>query len=216
MFADLNKHAVRPSRSIGVLYEHRDALSALVLRMISQVSIFRNRVELEKTSISNRSSKLFTLSGVFQATEALLKPAKHDPQQAEPLAVAYWEHLTKLLPEWQWAIDNKISPMELRQNYVHVHGVLLHALGIAGGQVIGAYPNDWQTRLEPLHGVDWQRSNPVWEGRAMIGGRMSKAQSNLVLTAAYLKGLLHLPLTSEEAHLDASHREGFRKELSHV
>ncbi len=27
MFADLNKHAIRPTRSIGILYDHRDPLS---------------------------------------------------------------------------------------------------------------------------------------------------------------------------------------------
>lgn len=216
MFADLNKHAVRPSRSIGVLYEHRDAMSALVRRLISQVPIFCSRVELEKTSISNRSSKLFTLSGVYQATEALLKHAKRSQLPDESLAAAYWQRLTELLPEWQWAVDNKISPMDLRQNYVHAHGILLHALGIVGGDLISTYPNDWERRLEPLGGVDWQRSNKAWEGRAMIGGRMSKAQSNLALTVAYLKEILDLPLSSEEAHLDASYRDGFRRELTHV
>lgn len=34
MFADLNKHAVRPTRSLGVLYDHRDPLSKLARQLV--------------------------------------------------------------------------------------------------------------------------------------------------------------------------------------
>ncbi len=36
MFADLNKHAVRPTRSLGVLYDHRDPLSKRSAELISR------------------------------------------------------------------------------------------------------------------------------------------------------------------------------------
>jgi DNA sulfur modification protein DndB len=202
MFADLNKHAVRPSLSIGVLYDHRDQMASLVKKLVNTIPIFKDRTELEKTSISNRSTKLFTLSGVYQATEALLKNVKADSHDKETLAKAYWERLTDLLPEWQWAIQSKVSPMDLRQNYVHMHGVVLHALGIVGGQLLETQPHDWHKRLDRLRNVDWSRRNKQWEGRAMVGGRMSKAQNNLALTVAYLKKVLDLPLTSEEQYLD--------------
>lgn len=208
MFADLNKHAVRPSRSLGVLYEHRDEMSALVRRIIEKVPIFRNRTELEKTSISNRSSKVFTLSSVFQATEALLKPTKSGGETGQRLAVDYWILLTELLPEWQWAIDSQVSPMQLRQDYVHVHGVVLHALGIVGGETVARYSSHWREHTKKLKNVDWRRSNLQWEGRAMIGGRMSKAQNNLVLTTAFLKHVLELPLTAEEQQLERQMASG--------
>lgn len=215
MFADLNKHAVRPSRSIGVLYEHRDEMSSLVRRLIDQVAVFRGRTELEKTSISNRSSKIFTLSAIYQATEALLRHAKlaQSNQKQEQTALIFWQRLTDLLMAWQWAIDGKVSPMDLRQNYVHVHGVLLHALGIVGGQLIAAHPHEWRERLEPLSHVNWQRSNADWEGRAMVGGRMSKAQNNLALTVVYLKQILNLPCTAEETQTEAFYQTINRGEL---
>ncbi|HEU5380920.1 MAG TPA: DNA sulfur modification protein DndB [Ktedonobacteraceae bacterium] len=202
MFADLNKHAVRPSQSISVLYDHRNEKAKLAKKVAEQVSVFKNRTDLEKTSISNRSSKIFTLSGVYQATEALLKQTNLSGPKKEKLAVEFWEHIATLFPEWHWAIDGKVSPMDLRQNYVHVHGVILHALGIVGNQLLTLYPQDWQTRLQPLSQVDWRRTNPTWEGRAISGGRMSKAQNNLLLTATYLKSILHLPLTNEEEQLE--------------
>lgn len=218
MFADLNTHAVRPSRSISVLYEHRDQTKALVRRLVDRVPIFQGRTELEKTSISNRSTKIFTLSSVYQATEDLFKYAKvtKPNARAERLATEFWTHLTGLFAVWQWAMESKASPMDLRQNYVNVHGVILHALGIAGGQLIAAYPDDWKDRLAPLAEVDWRRSNVEWEGRAVAGGRMSKAQQNLTLTVVYLKLLLSLPLTDDEERMEALHSAGRIGDLAHV
>lgn len=218
MFADLNTHAVRPSRSISVLYEHRDELASLVRRLVDHVPVFRGRTELEKTSISNRSFKIFTLSGVFQATEDLFKHANIDrpDARAERLAAEFWTYLTSLFIEWQWAVDSKVSPLDLRQGYVNVHGVLLHALGIVGGQVIAVHPRDWKDYLQPLGSVDWRRGNMEWEGRAMVGGRMSKAQQNLNITVAYLRQLLGLPLSEDEKRLGALHDIGRTGELIHV
>src|SRR4029078_105220 len=67
MFADLNQHAVRPTKSLGILYDHRDPFSRFIMKLISSVPIFKDRVELEKISISNRSLKFFTLSTIYQA-----------------------------------------------------------------------------------------------------------------------------------------------------
>lgn len=71
LFADLNKHAVRPTRSIGILYDKRDPFAQLALGLLDSVPIFRGMTETEKTTISNRSTKLFTLSAVYQASQAV-------------------------------------------------------------------------------------------------------------------------------------------------
>lgn len=197
MFADLNKHAVRPSRSIGVLYDHRDEMASLARTLVEQVPIFKNRTEMEKTSISNRSTKIFTLSSVYQATEELLKHLDISMSAKEVVAIEFWQRLTELLPEWQWAIDSRVSPMELRQNYVHVHGVTLQALGIIGSWLMSAYPDTWRDHLAPLGTVDWQRSNADWEGRSIVGGRMTGVQANLDMTVSYLKEKLTLPKAAE-------------------
>ena len=64
MFADLNKHAVRPSDSISTLYDLRDSISELGHHVQEQVHVFSRLTEMEKSSISNRSIKLFTLSSI--------------------------------------------------------------------------------------------------------------------------------------------------------
>jgi len=200
MFADLNLHAVRPTRSLGVLYDHRDPLAQLARRIVEEVSYFRGLTELEKTTISNRSVKLFTLSSLFMATRELLgkgKGAEISDKEAK-LAISFWCEVGRHMPDWERAARREVIPAELRREFVHAHGIALHALAIAGAQLIALHPSDWQKRLKGLGKVDWSRRNvDLWEGRALIGGRLSKARNNILLMADVILRALRLPLTAE-------------------
>ena len=107
MFADLNKHAVRQTKSIGILYDLRGPLSQLATRLISLVPWFRGLTETQKTTISNTSTKLFTLSSIYQGTRALLNkgPKVRVSPQEKALAVEFWSEAFKHILEWQLAQD---------------------------------------------------------------------------------------------------------------
>ncbi len=205
MFADLNKHAVRPTKSLGILYDLRDPQSQLARKLITMVPVFKGLTETEKTTISNRSIKLFTLSSIYQGTRALLnkpKNARITPQE-ESLTIEFWNEVAKYIPEWQLAKERKVSAAELRRDFIHAHGIALHTLGIAGRSLLAAEPKRWKERLKALAKVEWSRSNTkLWEGRAMVGGRVSKAHNNVILTAAALKHFLNLPLSPEEQRVE--------------
>lgn len=201
LFADLNQHAVRSTKSIGILYDYRAALSSLSRELVKQVPCFTNLTELEKTTISNRSTKLFTLSGIHIATGALLGKKDGDPVDAQEHdnAVRFWCEMCKIIPEWQLAAKRQINASELHRDYVHSHSVVLHAVGLAGHDLLRKHPTDWTSRLSALQSVDWARSNTiVWEGRAMSNGRMSKSWKSLQMTAAFLKLTLGLCSATEE------------------
>jgi len=206
MFADLNKHAVRPTMSLGVLYDHRDPLARLCVRLVEKVPIFRNRTELEKTTISNRSLKMFTLSSIYQATKALLgKGSRLEPitEEEEQLAMEFWSEVTSHIVEWRLLLENKVHASELRKAYVHVHGMALLALGLAGRTLISQYPQKWKSRLRKLERINWSRSNTeLWEGRAMHAGRINASSNNVVLTTNVLKKTLGIRLTKEEKDLE--------------
>lgn len=215
LFADLNKHAVRPSRSLGILYDSRDPLSDLARYLSGNAVIFKGRTEQEKTTISNRSIKLFTLHAIYQATTALLGKRESDTieETEKELVLRFWDNLVDVIPEWQMVVKHQVNSSELRQNYIHAHAVTLHAIGIAGGVLLQAHPDDWPERLRKFEQIDWSRSNvQLWEGRAMSGGRMSKARQNLQLTANFLKTTLGLPLTSKEQKLEERFRASTSEE----
>jgi len=159
------------------------------VNLANSIEIFDGRVELEKTSISNRSKKVFTLNGISDATMRFLgiaKGKKITKQEKENIK-EFWEEVTKNIPEWQLLLQNKVTPPELRKEFVHTHTNLLNVLGIVGRFVIEEYPDNWKEKLRGLKDIDWSRKNPEWEGRLLMGGRMIKNQlaielaTNLVL-----------------------------------
>jgi len=209
MFADLNQYAIRPTKSIGILYDLRSPLAQLARALADEVTVFKKMTEMERTSISNRSLKLFTLSSIYQGTKSLLGKRRADEISPEDksLAVTYWEEISKHIPEWPLAAARKVATSELRKEYVHSHGLALHALGLVGYELIRQYPKDWKKRLTSLQKVDWSRRNAkVWEGRALVSGRVSKASTNVQLTAIHLKKRIGLALSNEDRTLEAQMR----------
>lgn len=208
MFADLNRHAIRPTKSLGVLYDHRDRLSALVRALCAEVSFFRALTEVEKTTISNRSIKLFTLSAIYSATGEFLGKGNTTQLQADDLrrSVEFWNLVGEQIPDWRRAERREVSSAELRRDYIHSHGIALQALAIAGAQAIAIDPKSWRKHLTGLRQVDWGRSNrDLWEGRAMIGGRLNKSRNNVLLVANVLLRAMQLPLTPEGERVEIFH-----------
>ncbi|MBL6991879.1 MAG: DNA sulfur modification protein DndB [Bacteriovoracaceae bacterium] len=206
MFADLNKHSVRPTRSIGILYDYRDPLSALARTLIEKVSAFRNLTEIEKTNISNRSTKLFTLSSIFQGTVCLLrKPqnSKEVSKEEESLAISFWENVSNNMKDWQLAAEKSVSTHELRRDYIHSHALAMHAIGRLGAVLLSTANKDYKKELKKLSKIDWARKNrALWEGRAMIAGKISKSHNALILTTNHLKNTFSLKLTPEEMKIE--------------
>ena len=67
----------------------------------------------------------------------------------------------------------------------------------------------WKRPLAKLRNLDWSRVNAkLWEGRAMIGGRVSKAGHNLTLTTNAIKNHLGLPLTPDEQRIEDAFLRG--------
>jgi DNA sulfur modification protein DndB len=109
-------------------------------------------------------------------------------------------------PLWVQVREGQLPASEVREGYIHSHGVALQAIGNAGNALLHSHPNDWKIRLGELKKIDWSRKNTkVWEGRAMIGGKVSKVSTNIVLTANVIKKALSLRLTEEEQKIETMH-----------
>lgn len=206
MFADLNRHAVKPSSSLGILYDHRSA-AANVARHLSLTSkVFHNLIESERSSLSGRSRKLFTLSALhFAILEMLAEKELEDFTASSKKCLEYWEAVAAQFPEWRYVREGKMTAGEVRQDFIHSHAIVLQALGRAGKFVYQASPADLAQTLNKLREIDWSRKNiETWEGRAMIGGRMSKSSQNITLTCNEIKRVLGLALTVEEQDVETA------------
>lgn len=212
MFADLNRHAIRPSRSLGLLYDHRNDLSKLAKLVALRSAAFKDVVEMERSTLSERSRKLFTLSAIYSANAALLDGQEFsDLDQAAKRCVLYWDELAQYLPEWGFVRASKMTAGEVRRDFIHSHAIVLQALGAAGNTLIRTAGHGWKERLKGLKGFNWSRSNAkLWEGRAMIGGRVSKSSHNVTLTTNVIKQRLGLELGPEEQRAENALKRGER------
>ena len=204
MFADLNRYAVRPSKSLGLLYDHRDEAAELAKTLIKRSAIFGGLVELEKTTLSRRSRRLFTLSAIYNATAELVKDLDLDgPREEAELALTFWEEVARHIREWELVRAGDATAGEVRTDYIHTHGVVLQALARAGNALIRQYPRAWRKKIGRITGIDWRRSNAeLWEGRALLAGRLRKSQNNVTLTANAIKTHLGLPLSPDEQRIE--------------
>lgn len=200
MFADLNRHAVKPSASLGVLYDHRSA-TANVARHLSLTSkVFKGLIESERSSLSPRSRSLFTLSALhFATTELLTENESGDFHKASDKCLAFWEMVGEQIPEWTYVRESRMTSGDVRRDFIHSHAIVLQALGRAGRALFQLPEAERAQRVKRLRNVDWLRSNAItWEGRAMVGGGMAKSGQNITLTCNEIKRVLGLELTREE------------------
>ncbi len=210
MFADLNRYAIRPSKSLGVLYDYRDQTARLSKMLVAKSPVFRDVVELERTNLSPRSRRLFTLSAIYQATTDLIEDLETDnAQEVSELVVEYWKEIAKHIKEWELVRKGSITAGEVRQDFIHTHGVVLQALARVGNVLLKENPTGWKKSLKGLRSIDWRRANAkLWEGRALVGGRVSKSHHNVLLTANAIKQHLEIQLSPEEQRVEDAFLRG--------
>lgn len=207
MFADLNRHAIRPSRSIGLLYDHRNDKAKLAKLVILKSNFFKEIVDMEKSSLAPRSRKLFTLSAFYNACADLVDGlATGDLIHDADLAREFWEQVASCFPAWSQVKELRMPASEVREGFIHSHGIALQAIGKAGNALLKNHPKNWEKKLQALGSIDWSRGNArLWEGRALIGGKVSKVTTNVTLTTNVIKHALKLPLDEAESKTEKAH-----------
>lgn len=207
MFADLNRHAIRPAKSLGLLYDQRSD-SAKIGKMVALTCApLKGLVEFERTSLAERSRKLFTLSSLTSATSDLLVSSElKSVDEAVRLASEFWAVLFESIQEWKAVRLTKMSSGEIRKDFVHSHGVVVQAFGRLGAALLALQGGNKNFRfLSELSKIDFQRANARdWEGRVMVGGRMSKTTNSIVLATTLLKSRLNLELSPEEKRVETA------------
>jgi DNA sulfur modification protein DndB len=207
MFSDLNRFAHKTSKSLDILYDHRDNLSALTMEASEQVPVFKGMVDKERITIPIRSPKIFTLSTLYDANEELLgnkidKRDTKDYSQKLATAIEYWTAVAQVIPDWKKVKEGDLKAPELRQEKINTHAVIMRALGGMGRALMAAYPQDWKKRLEALKEVDWRKSagsgvNPTWDNVCISAGSVVSNRQARAATLALLKKLVGLDSISD-------------------
>ncbi|QTE70305.1 DNA sulfur modification protein DndB [Clostridiales bacterium FE2011] len=188
MFSDLNRHVIRPTKSLNVMYDKRDPMARIVCKLFRELPVFRKTVEPEKASVPVRSDNLFTVSAIYNATSELLHgmPLSSN-NDAFDVAKAFWNKLYEIIPEWSCVQNGTEEAGEVRKKTVCTQAVTLIALGRTGCFCYSKR-HDFED-LSALTNVNWMRDNPQWQGMLVNDNKVSGTRAS---TQALTKHLISL------------------------
>jgi len=143
-----------------------------------------------------------TQAVVHDATKDLVadqaNSADADFDELVNAAVDYWTTVSNFMPDWLKVKNRELRPIELRQENISTHSVVLRAPGSVGAEIIKRYPSGWKDRLAGLKTVNWSKKNRDWENVCMVANSVVANRQARVATKAYLKRKLDLPISDAE------------------
>ena len=200
IFSDLNRTVRKTSKSLDILFDHRLPINRITMACLEAVPLFVDRIDKERVSLSVRSPKFATLSGLQQANIQLLgNPSEKLPAaQVDELttqAIAFWARLTDLVTPWRSILDGDVKAQDARQLYVSSYALSLWALGFAGAGARAAHDGSnghWIGALDGLADIDWRKTNPDWQGICMADKEVVTRAPTRRATATYIMWKLGL------------------------
>ena len=200
MFTDLNKHAVNTSKSLNTLYDSKDPMAVMTKQVVAQVPFLRKYTDKEKDNLANYAAKLFTLNVFYDVNKRIIKNPV-DIEEETKFLVDFWTTIVVNMRDWNDMDKGELSKKELREAYISLRGITLHAFGKLGAYFFSHPQYDIHKYLTGLSKIDWSRSNSeCWENRAITDkGRINRNEKGIFLTYIQIKRLLKLEIDSEEA-----------------
>ena len=194
IFSDLNRTVHRTSKSLDILYDHRLPINRVTMACMEQVDLFRKRIDKERVSLSVRSPKFATLSGLQEANKQLLgdmdeRVDSTEEENLTSLAIDYWNRLADLVDPWREIRDGDMRPQEARQSYISSYALALWALGAVGKAALAAKRETggpWADHLDEIRNIDWHKNNPDWQGICMAGHEIVTRMPTRRATALYI------------------------------
>lgn len=190
MFSDLNRYAIRPTKSINILFNSREESSIIAKDVIKEVPAFSGLTEKEKTTVSNRSKALFTLSAISTATVELLKDVQLDVSQKTQLAIDFWNEVARNMPDWNSVMIHEKKSSDVRGSSICSLSITLFAIGYGGNKIILAYPQAWKEKVSRILYVDWRKDNPVWNDLVFVNGKVAANRASQKALSSYVEKIL--------------------------
>lgn len=201
LFSDLNRNAKKTTKSLDILFDHRDLVNQVVQRVVEEVPFFGERVNVEDVSVPLQSSQVFTLAGIYQATKPVLD-ALHETDGLPALSpgtveqhvahlTAFWGVIGDCFQEWGKVATGELDIRQVRGLYLHWNSGVLSAIGEFAAGLVREDPEGWDSRLRSAldhpDNARWRRSSEHWQGIATAGTMVLPRSSLRVQLIEYLR-----------------------------
>jgi DNA sulfur modification protein DndB len=197
MFTDLNRHVVKTSKSLDVLFDKRDPVSIATMFALDKVPVFKELTEKVDASLKAKSTKIFTLAALYDANSDLLKEQEEDDVEGNTIRlVDYWTSVAGHMPDWGKVLKGHKMATELRAESISAHSTVLRALGGLGSDLMKS--ENWKERIGGLELIDWSKTNPDWQDVCIVANSVVSNRQARAATKAYIKSKLGMELTEGE------------------
>lgn len=202
MFTDLNKYAVKPSKSQNTFYDHKDDLAKLSRNIIENNVFLKNYTDVENDTLGKYSAKLFTLNSFYTANKTIVGGHQLNDDTCT-FVKKYWDNVVANIVEWNMLETKEITKKSLREDYIITQNVVLYALGKLGNYFLENNSDDFEKYLVNLKKINWLRSNSQWNGRTIIEGKVAINSQTIKLTYLEIKELIGIELSKSEKEFNS-------------
>ena len=197
MFSDLNRFVQKTSKSLDILYDKRDPISAATLAALEDVPVFNSLTDKDSQTLKTKSTKLFTLAALYDANTELLKGSEQEKfTDKVALLVNWWTAVSEHMPDWTDVLTRHVEAQELRAGRISSHSTVLRALGGLGRELMK--DPTWRDRLATLKDIDWSKKNPDWENVCIVANSVVSNRQARAATKSYVKQKLGMPISEAE------------------
>lgn len=201
MFTDLNKYAVKPSKSQNTFYDSKDPLSVLSRNIIENNRFLRNYTDVENDTLGKYSAKLFTLNSFYTANKMIIGSRKLTDDLVS-FCEKYWNFIVENIVEWKMLDNKELTKKSLREDYIITQNVVLYAFGKLGSFFLNNQEIKMENYLKNLKKINWLRCDPLWYGRTIVNGKIAVKKKNVNLTFLEIKELIGIELSSAEKEIN--------------
>lgn len=212
LFSDLNRNAKPTPKSLNILFEHREETALLAKGLATHSSYLKDKVNLTSSSLSERSPYVVTIATLYEAVKIVEGVLEGETlPDRETHLIKLWDTALGSLKGMPEVASGSLHPGQLRSRYVYATGLGFEALAETIRSAVQQYPGKWDKILtQGLPRVNWELSNPDWEGVALFAGRIAIARAARRRTSTLVRYLLGL--TTEE-ETDAAHVKELAEEV---
>ncbi len=226
LFSDLNRNAKKTTKSLDILFDRRDVVNIVTQKLVEKVLVLKDRVNLEDAGIPAQSKDMFTLAGIYQATEPIIdaiyeagllpeeltqkdsqgNPINNEDQYVDFLADV-WEFISTRFPEWGKVTSGELDIRDVRSKYLHWNSGVISAIGEFVAASMREKGEDWResvaTALDHPDNRGWRRDEIHWQGIVTAGTMVLPRSVVKPSLKAYLKNLAGLsPTDGDKRNLE--------------
>lgn len=208
LFSDLNRYAKQPSKTLNLLFEHREFFASVAKEVAENAATFKDRVNLETNSLGRKTRHHITLAVLYECVVSFLEGKYSDTESDAKKVQDAVKHVTHIyddviapaLPEFKDMLSGSLTPYDLRCKYIYSHSVGEQAIAKAVRSCQEHFDARWEEVVkQAFPKIDWRLINPEWEGSAVQGGSIYTRRQNVDHAATFLKFKLGVPVPQTEA-----------------